>query len=59
MSAQTRDTYERPFERMADYVIALLRNAVPAEAIVLGALGRNTHVGRRVDTGVWSGRGRS
>ncbi|AQA03137.1 LLM class F420-dependent oxidoreductase [Mycobacterium sp. MS1601] len=39
---ETRDTYERPFERMANYVDVLLENAVPAEAIVIGALGSKT-----------------
>ena len=39
---ETRDTYERPFERMANFVDVLLDNAVPAEAIVIGALGRKT-----------------
>jgi probable F420-dependent oxidoreductase len=39
---ETRDTYEKPFERMANYVGALLEGNVPAEAIVIGALGRKT-----------------
>jgi len=39
---ETRATYERPFERMVNYVDSLLDNAVPAGAIVIGALGTNT-----------------
>jgi probable F420-dependent oxidoreductase len=39
---ETRATYERPFERMVNYVESLLDNSVPARAIVIGALGTNT-----------------
>ncbi|MBU8812532.1 TIGR03620 family F420-dependent LLM class oxidoreductase [Mycolicibacterium goodii] len=39
---ETRATYERPFELMANYVGALVEGSVPAEAIVIGALGRRT-----------------
>lgn len=39
---ETRDTYTRPFDRIADYVDALLADSVPAEAIVIGALGKRT-----------------
>ncbi|GAS93798.1 uncharacterized protein RMCC_0764 [Mycolicibacterium canariasense] len=39
---ETRATYERPFERMVSYVDTLLGNSVPADAIVIGALGTNT-----------------
>ena len=39
---EKRDAYEKPYERMVHYVDALLEGKVPAEAIVLGALGTNT-----------------
>ncbi len=39
---EKRDTYEKPYERMVHYVAALLESKVPAEAIVIGALGPNT-----------------
>jgi probable F420-dependent oxidoreductase len=39
---EKRDAYEKPYERMVLYVDALLEGKVPAEAIVLGALGTNT-----------------
>lgn len=39
---EKRDAYERPYERMVHYVDALLEGKVPAEAIVIGALGTNT-----------------
>ena len=39
---ETRDAYEKPYERMVHYVDALLDGRVPAEAIVIGALGTNT-----------------
>lgn len=34
--------YEKPYERMVHYVDALLAGKVPADAIVIGALGTNT-----------------
>ncbi len=39
---EKRDAYEKPYERMVHYVDALLEGKVPAEAIVIGALGTNT-----------------
>lgn len=39
---ESRDTYARPYERMANYVDALLHGGVPAEAIVIAALGKKT-----------------
>lgn len=39
---ETRDAYEKPYERMVHYVDALLDGRVPAEAIVIGALGTKT-----------------
>jgi probable F420-dependent oxidoreductase len=39
---ESRDAYERPYERMVHYVDALLDGRVPAEAIVIGALGTKT-----------------
>lgn len=39
---EKRDAYEKPYERMVRYVDALLEGEVPAEAIVIGALGTNT-----------------
>lgn len=39
---ETRDAYQRPYERMVDYVDSLLESAVPADAIVIGALGTKT-----------------
>ncbi|MET0698270.1 MAG: TIGR03620 family F420-dependent LLM class oxidoreductase [Mycobacterium sp.] len=39
---ESRVSYERPYERMVHYVDALLDDRVPAEAIVIGALGTNT-----------------
>lgn len=39
---ETRATYEKPYERMVHYVDALLDGGVPAEAMVIGALGANT-----------------
>lgn len=39
---EKRDAYDKPYERMVHYVDALLEGRVPAEAIVIGALGTNT-----------------
>jgi probable F420-dependent oxidoreductase len=39
---ESRDAYERPYERMVRYVDALRGGGVPAEAIVIGALGTHT-----------------
>lgn len=39
---ESRDTYDKPYERMVRYVDALLDGGVPAQAIVIGALGRKT-----------------
>lgn len=39
---ESRDAYEKPYERMVHYVDALLAGGVPTEAIVIGALGTNT-----------------
>ncbi|BBY50444.1 LLM class F420-dependent oxidoreductase [Mycolicibacterium arabiense] len=39
---ETRATYEKPYERVVHYVDALLDGGVPAEAMVIGALGTNT-----------------
>lgn len=39
---EKRDAYEKPYARMVRYVDALLAGRVPAEAIVIGALGTNT-----------------
>ncbi len=39
---ESRDTYERPFARMTNFVDALLAGGVPAEAIVIAALGKRT-----------------
>jgi len=39
---EKRGAYEKPYERMVRYVDALLEGGVPAEAIVIGALGTNT-----------------
>ncbi|MEU6586221.1 TIGR03620 family F420-dependent LLM class oxidoreductase [Nocardia sp. NPDC046763] len=39
---ESRDTYEKPYEKMVDYVDALLGHRVPPEAIVIGALGTKT-----------------
>jgi len=39
---EKRDAYEKPYERMVHFVDALLDGGVPAEAIVIGALGTNT-----------------
>jgi probable F420-dependent oxidoreductase len=39
---ENRDAYEKPYERMVHYVDALLDGRVPADAIVIGALGTNT-----------------
>lgn len=39
---ESRDTYERPFARMASFLDALLEGGVPAESIVIAALGRRT-----------------
>lgn len=37
-----RDSYERPFARMSRFVDALLEGGIPAEAIVIAALGEKT-----------------
>jgi probable F420-dependent oxidoreductase len=39
---EKRGAYEKPYQRMVRYVDALLDGGVPAEAIVIGALGTNT-----------------
>ena len=39
---ESRDSYEKPYEKMVHYVDALLVDRVPAEAIVIGALGTKT-----------------
>jgi probable F420-dependent oxidoreductase len=39
---ERREAYDKPYERMVHYVDALLEGEVPAEAIVIGALGTNT-----------------
>ncbi|MEW5810485.1 MAG: TIGR03620 family F420-dependent LLM class oxidoreductase [Actinomycetota bacterium] len=39
---ESRDTYERPYARMTNFVDALLDGGVPAEAIVIAALGKRT-----------------
>ncbi len=39
---EKRHAYEKPYERMVHYVDALLDGRVPAEAIVIGALGIKT-----------------
>jgi probable F420-dependent oxidoreductase len=39
---ESRASYGKPYERMVHYVDALLDGGVPAEAVVLGALGTNT-----------------
>ncbi|CAN3131745.1 TIGR03620 family F420-dependent LLM class oxidoreductase [Mycobacterium sp. smrl_JER01] len=39
---EKRDGYEKPYGRMVRYVDTLLDSRVPAEAIVIGALGTNT-----------------
>lgn len=39
---ESRDVYEKPYERMVHYVDALRDGGVPAEAIVIGALGAKT-----------------
>lgn len=45
---ETRDTYDKPYERMVHYVDALLDGGVPAQTIVIGALGnQDAHTGRQ------------
>jgi probable F420-dependent oxidoreductase len=39
---ESRDSYEKPYQRMVHYVDTLLQNRVPREAIVIGALGVKT-----------------
>ena len=39
---EKRHVYEKPYERMVHYIDALLDGRVPAEAIVIGALGTKT-----------------
>jgi probable F420-dependent oxidoreductase len=39
---EKRPTYQAPLQRMTDYVDALLRERVPAEDVVIGALGART-----------------
>ena len=39
---EKRGAYEKPYQRMVRYVDVLLGSKVPAEAIVIGALGTNT-----------------
>ncbi|MFD9615483.1 LLM class flavin-dependent oxidoreductase, partial [Streptomyces sp. NPDC059083] len=39
---ERRDSYQKPYERMVHYVDTLLEDRVPAEAIVIGALGTKT-----------------
>lgn len=39
---ESRNAYARPFTRMTEYVDALLEGGVPAEAIVIAALGKKT-----------------
>ena len=39
---ESRDSYQKPYERMVHYVDTLLEDRVPAEAIVIGALGTKT-----------------
>jgi len=39
---EKRSAYDKPYKRIVHYVDALLQDEVPAEAIVIGALGTNT-----------------
>jgi probable F420-dependent oxidoreductase len=39
---ESRDSYQKPYERMVHYVDTLLDDRVPAEAIVIGALATKT-----------------
>ena len=39
---ETRDTYEKPYQRMVRYIEDLSAGGVPSDAIVIGALGTNT-----------------
>ncbi|OBK59860.1 LLM class F420-dependent oxidoreductase [Mycobacterium colombiense] len=39
---ETRASYEKPYERVVNYVNSLIDNGVPSDAIVVGALGTRT-----------------
>ena len=39
---ETRASYEKPYERVVNYVSSLIDNGVPSDAVVVGALGSRT-----------------